>query len=126
NKIVASEENIEDSTKKPKKSSKKTSETNKIVASEENIEDSTKKPKKSSKKTSESSSSNPKIKREAFQLDYIIESFRPFRSCQTLDKSYLAWITKVEKKKTQAWKELGIFDLIQMSKLGSVIVSQFY
>ena len=51
-------------------------------------------------------------------MDYITESFRPFRSCPTLDKSYLAWLTKAEKKKAQVWKELGIFDLIQMSKLG--------
>ena len=77
---------------------------NKTVASEENVEDSTKKPKKSSKKTSENGSSNPKIKREAFQLDYITESFRPFRSCPTLDKSYLDWITKVGNKKLKLGK----------------------
>ncbi|XP_050918350.1 uncharacterized protein LOC127135752 [Lathyrus oleraceus] len=58
------------------------------------------------------------VQREAFQLDFITDSFRPFRSCPTLDKSYLAWLTKVEKKKASFSKELGIFDLIQMSKLG--------
>ncbi|KAI5404629.1 hypothetical protein KIW84_051692 [Lathyrus oleraceus] len=58
------------------------------------------------------------VQRDAFQLDFITDSFRPFRSCPTLDKSYLAWLTKVEKKKASFWKESGIFDLIQMSKLG--------
>ncbi|KAI5401273.1 hypothetical protein KIW84_065937 [Lathyrus oleraceus] len=46
--------------------------------------------------------------REAFQLDFITDSFRPFRSCPTLDKSYLAWLTKVEKKKASLWKELVV------------------
>ena len=36
----------------------------------------------------------------------------------SLDKLYLSWLSKIEKKKSQDWKDLGIFDLIQMSKLG--------
>lgn len=91
---------------------------NKTVSSR-NAEDSVQKSTKSAKeKTSDDTSSAPSVEREAFQLDYITDSFRPFRSCPTLDKSHLAWLTKVEKKKAQFWKELGIFDLIQMSKLG--------
>ncbi|XP_050920289.1 uncharacterized protein LOC127137927 [Lathyrus oleraceus] len=69
-------------------------------------------------KTVSSRNAEDSVQREAFQLNYITDSFRPFRSCPTLDKSYLGWLTKVEKKKAPFWKELGIFDLIQMSKLG--------
>jgi len=31
---------------------------------------------------------------------------------------YISWLDKLEKKKGQFWKDIGIFDLIQLSRLG--------
>lgn len=33
-------------------------------------------------------------------------------------KDYLVWLDKAEKKKSQVWKDMGIFDMIQLSKVG--------
>lgn len=33
-------------------------------------------------------------------------------------KAYIHWLDKVEKKKEQFWKDRGIYDLIQLSKVG--------
>lgn len=72
----------------------------KKTVSSRNAEDSVHKSTKSAKeKTSDDTSSAPSVEIEAFQLDSITDSFRPFCSCPTLDKSYFAWLTKVEKKK---------------------------
>ena len=46
------------------------------------------------------------------------DSFKPFRSCPTKGcNQYLNWLAKVEQKKYQLWKDMGIFDLIQLSKV---------
>lgn len=49
-----------------------------------------------------------------------MNNFRVFRSCPLFKdpKDYLAWLAKVEKKKSQVWKNMGIFDMIQLSKVG--------
>jgi len=42
-----------------------------------------------------------------------------FRSAPKVDKeNYTTWLNKVEKKKGDFWKNLGIFDLIQLSRHG--------
>lgn len=45
--------------------------------------------------------------------------FRAFRAIPTFKDptDYLNWLTKVEKVKAQAWKDIGIYDLIMLSKL---------
>lgn len=52
-------------------------------------------------------------------IDYM-NNFRVFCSCPLFKdpKDYLAWLTKVEKKKSQVWKNMGIFDITQLSKVG--------
>lgn len=42
-----------------------------------------------------------------------------FRSAMYTNQSdYLNWLNKVESKKWQIWKDQGLFDLIQLSKVG--------
>lgn len=43
--------------------------------------------------------------------------FRVFRSCPLFrdPSDYLGSLEKIEKKKSQVWKEMGIFDLLQLS-----------
>jgi hypothetical protein len=43
-----------------------------------------------------------------------------FRTEPKIDNNekYICWLDKVEKKKGQFWKEIGIFDLIQLSRQG--------
>lgn len=45
--------------------------------------------------------------------------FRAFRATPTFKDptDYLNWLTKVEKAKAQAWKDIGIYDMIMLSKL---------
>lgn len=82
---------------------------NKTVSSR-NAEDLVQKSTKSAKeKTSDDTSSTPSVEGEAFQLDYITDSFRPFRSCRTLYKSYLAWLTNVDKKESSILERIGHF-----------------
>lgn len=53
-------------------------------------------------------------------MDFFDRKSRVFRS-SPLSKDpqdYLAWLAKVEKKKAPFWKELGMFDLIELSKVG--------
>lgn len=54
-------------------------------------------------------------------LNYMSDALRAFHSCP-LSKDlepYLAWLTKIEKEKAQFWKEMGIYDMIRLSKVGS-------
>lgn len=69
----------------------------------------TEKPSKSSTEPTE----NP------INLDYM-NNFRLFLSFPLFKdpKVYLAWLAKVEKRKTQVWKNMGIFYMIQLSKVG--------
>lgn len=45
--------------------------------------------------------------------------FRAFCATPTFKDptDYLNWLTKVEKVKAQAWKDIGIYDMIMLSKL---------
>lgn len=59
--------------------------------------------------------------------------FRVFRTCPLFrdPSGYLGWLEKKEKKKSQVWKEMGIFNLIQLSKVGpsycqTMLVSSLY
>lgn len=49
-----------------------------------------------------------------------MNNFRVFRLFPLFKdrKDYLAWLAKVEKKKTQVWKDMRIFGMIQRSKAG--------
>lgn len=48
---------------------------------------------------------------------YMSTKTRVFRSMPTpRNKEYLAWLAKVQSKKQDQWKKIGIFDLIQLSK----------
>src|ERR1044072_9726509 len=58
------------------------------------------------------------LTRDPFNMDYVTVNFKPFRSCPTSDQSYQNWLATVECKKSQEWENLGILNLIQMSKLG--------
>lgn len=53
-------------------------------------------------------------------LDFFDKNSRIFRSSPLSNDSqdYLAWLAKVEKKKAPFWKEMSIFDLIELSKVG--------
>ena len=56
----------------------------------------------------------------SFKLDFVTEVLRPFRSGPSKeDKKYLGWLARIEKAKSKTWKNLGIFDLIHLSKFGS-------
>lgn len=55
-------------------------------------------------------------------LDYMNNEFRVFRSCPLFKdpSDYLGWLKKIENKKAQVWKNMGIFDMIQLSNVGPV------
>lgn len=53
-------------------------------------------------------------------LNYMSGALRAFHSCP-LSKDhgpYLTWLTKVEKEKSQLLKEMGLYDMIQLSRVG--------
>lgn len=57
-------------------------------------------------------------------LDYLSISLRVIHSCPLFKEpenylSYLSWLLKIEKQKTQVWKEMEIFDMIQLLKVSS-------
>jgi len=52
-------------------------------------------------------------------MDFLSSSLRSLRSALSRPAlTYLNWLKKVEAKKSQHWKDLGIFDLIQLLKTG--------
>lgn len=57
---------------------------------------------------------------EPIVLGFMNRCPRVFRSSPLSrdPKHYLAWLPKVEKKKSQFWKDMGIFVLIELSKIG--------
>lgn len=60
------------------------------------------------------------IPQETINLEYVTNTIKVFWSVP-LDKDlepYYAWLRKAETKKSQFWKELQIYDLIQLSKTG--------
>lgn len=59
--------------------------------------------------------------------------FRAFRATPTFKDptDYSNWLNKIEKQKSQAWKDIGIYDLIMLSKLdldytNPMLVSSLY
>ena len=64
--------------------------------------------------------SNQQSSTENTELNLIyLNNARIFRTCPwSKDPSdYLAWLAKIEPVKADFWKEIGIFDLIQLSKV---------
>lgn len=66
-------------------------------------------------------------------LNYMNNGFRVFLSCPLFKdpSNYLGWLKKVENNKSQVWKNKGIFNMIQFSKVGpgycqSMLVSFLY
>ena len=52
-----------------------------------------------------------------YDLSFLKSKFRTEPRHENNER-YLCWLEKVEKQKGQLWKEMGIFDLIQLSKQG--------
>lgn len=60
----------------------------------------------------------PRNHDEPYNLSYLDTRF--FRSAPRIDKvkDYIAWLDRMEKHKGNFWKDLGIFNLIQLSRQG--------
>lgn len=60
----------------------------------------------------------PAFKRDVIlDFRYMSPKIRVFRSMPTPgNKEYLAWLAKIQNKKQDQWKKIGIFDLIQLSR----------
>src|ERR1044072_518532 len=57
------------------------------------------------------------IQRE-FDLGFLMPDCRPFRSSPPINTDrYIQWMDRVEAVKGATWKEQGIFDLIQLSRM---------
>jgi uncharacterized protein (DUF3820 family) len=52
-----------------------------------------------------------------YNLSFLNSKFRTEPKIDNNEK-YLCWLDKMEKEKGQLWKDMGIFDLIQLSRLG--------
>src|SRR3954463_3436150 len=68
----------------------------------------------------EGASTAPPVALEKIRLDYVSNFVRVFRSIPLAKdpELYYSWLAKVEKQKASFWQELGIYDLIQLSKTG--------
>ncbi|XP_050895364.1 uncharacterized protein LOC127101982 [Lathyrus oleraceus] len=78
------------------------------------------------------STENPKAG-DIIDLRYVNNGFRDFCVTPTFKDPtfYLDWLNIVEKAKAQAWKDIGIYDLIMLSKLNleyitSMLISSLY
>lgn len=74
----------------------------------------------------------PKID-ETIDLRFMYNEFRVFRATPSFKDptDYIEWLNKIEKAKAQTWKDMGIYDLIMLSKVGleynsSLLVSSLY
>lgn len=56
---------------------------------------------------------------DVIDLRFMNNGFRDFHATPTFKDptNYLDWLKKVEKAKSQDWKDTGIYDLIMLSKL---------
>ena len=70
---------------------------------------------------------------ETIDLRFMNNGFRVFRATPSFKDptGYLEWLKKIEKTKSQNWKDMGIYDLIMLSKIGleystSMLVSSSY
>lgn len=61
---------------------------------------------------------NPKAN-ETIDLRFMNNGFRVFHASPTFKNptDYLDWLKKIEKAKFQNWKDMGIYDLIMLSKI---------
>ncbi|XP_058768267.1 uncharacterized protein LOC131641989 [Vicia villosa] len=68
----------------------------------------------------EGASTAPPVALERIRLDYVTNFVKVFRSIPLAKdpELYYSWLAKVEKQKASFWQELGIYDLIQLSKTG--------
>src|SRR4051812_11590340 len=68
----------------------------------------------------EETSTTPPVALEKIRLDYVTNFVRVFRSIPLAKdpELYYSWLNKVEKQRASFWQELGIYDLIQLSKTG--------
>lgn len=69
-------------------------------------------------RTKTTSIKNPKAG-DIIDSRFMKNGFRAFRATPTFKDptDYLNWLVKKEKSKSQAWKDIGIYDLIKLSKL---------
>ena len=69
-------------------------------------------------RTETTSTENPQAG-DTIDLRFMNNGFRAFRATPTFKDptDYLNWLTKVEKQKARAWKDIGIYDLIMLLKL---------
>lgn len=55
----------------------------------------------------------------AFDLSFMVKPIRVFRSSPPITtKEYLAWINKVQAKKKKHQEKLGIYDMVNLSRIG--------
>ncbi|KAI5389696.1 hypothetical protein KIW84_075116 [Lathyrus oleraceus] len=84
-------------------------------------------------KNPRTSSSENTPAENAINLRFMNNGFRAFRATPTFKDptDYSNWLNKIEKQKSQAWKDIGIYDLIMLSKLNHdysnpMLVSSLY
>ena len=56
--------------------------------------------------------------KEKIDLRFLNRGVRAFRCSPSLTPDYSAWLEKMEKSQASIWKDLGIFDLVMLSKTG--------
>lgn len=58
--------------------------------------------------------------KKPIDIEYMNATFCVFRSAPSSRKNddYIYWLNKVETKKGRTWKAKGIYDLVQLSKVG--------
>ena len=56
--------------------------------------------------------------KEDINLQFMNKGNRIFRSCPSLSSEYSDWLNKMEKVQTPIWKEMGIYDMVMLSKTG--------
>lgn len=83
-------------------------------------------------KTATAEESQP-LADETIDLRFMNNGFRVFRVTPSFKDptDYLNWLNKIEKTKSQTWKDMGIYDLIMLSKVkldysSTLLVSSLY
>ena len=60
----------------------------------------------------------PSQKKEDINLQFMNKGNRIFRSCPSLTSEYSEWLVKMEAAQSQIWEDMGIYDLVMLSKNG--------